>query len=181
MFKTILVAFDGSDNAVFGLNKAIELGKLYSSKIIVFYSVQHYFRTLRTFPIPFLGSVTDPIGLDAETEATVFESHRNIGERLLSGAKQLVDDAGLECETELVVDKGPVEAAQLLVETKEIDLIIIGAKGTHGALSRGILGSVTTGIVNNVCTNIFVVRSECGPHGKPQKEPKKQQKGKVKN
>ncbi|HME52845.1 MAG TPA: universal stress protein [Candidatus Lokiarchaeia archaeon] len=161
MFSKILVAFDGSDHASVALDKAIELGKQGNASIVIFYAVQHFFRTARTFPIPFLSMSVNAYDLDEQSEQAVYNSHKSLGERLLVEAKQKVEDAGLSCETELVESTGPVEAAKDLVRDKGIDLVIVGAGGVHNALGRAVLGSVSTGIANNVCCNIMIIRAEC--------------------
>jgi nucleotide-binding universal stress UspA family protein len=186
MFAKILVPFDGSDHSVWSLQNAIEIGKLYKSEIIVFHSVQHYFRAVKvnTF-FPFFGMSTtspmssmgkDPLAIDPAVEEQVFQSQKNIGERLLAEAKKKVDAAGLKCETMLVESQGPVEATKELVEKMGIDLVIVGARGVHNAVERVLLGSVSSGIVNSVCTNIMIMRSECSAsHGPvPAEQPKKQ-------
>ncbi len=170
MFKKILVAFDGSDHASYALSKAIEIGKLYNSEITVFHSIRHYFRTVKvnTF-FPSFGSSSmgqDNFNISPDAEEAVFQSQKNIGERLLAEAKKRVDDAGLKSVIELVENQGPVEAAKHFVETRGIDLVIVGARGVHNAIERLFLGSVSSGIVNSVCTNIMITRSECAAsHG----------------
>jgi nucleotide-binding universal stress UspA family protein len=192
MFNKILIPFDGSDPSVWSLQNAIEIGKLYKSEIIVFHSVRHYFRTVKmnTF-FPFLGMSTtsptltmnqDQLAIDANAEEQLFQNQKRIGERLLAEAKKKVDAAGLKCETILVEFQGPVEAAKELVEKMGIDLVIVGARGVHNAVERVLLGSVSSGIVNSVCTNIMIMRSECAEsHGLvPSEQPKKQKaKGKA--
>jgi nucleotide-binding universal stress UspA family protein len=170
MFAKILVAYDGSPHAQWALLKAIEIGKIDKSEITVYHSVQHYFRTvkLNTF-FPLLGSSSmkeDNMGISLDAEAAVFRSQMAIGERLLAEAKKKVEDAGLKCAVELIENQGPVEAAKHLVETKGMDLVVVGARGVHNAVERVLLGSVSSGIVNSVCSNIMIMRSECdASHG----------------
>nr|MDO8085506.1 universal stress protein [Candidatus Sigynarchaeum springense] len=191
-FNQILVPFDGSDHSVWGLQNAIEIGKQYNSQIIVFHSIQHYFHTVKaTTSIPFLGMLStssmapmerDQLAIDTDAAERVFQSQKSIGERLLSEAKKKVEAAGLKCEAVLVENMGPVEAARDLVEKRGIELVIVGARGVHNAIERILLGSVTSGIVNSVCTNIMIIRSECAAsHGSvPAAQPKKQKaKGKA--
>ncbi|MBN2151698.1 MAG: universal stress protein [Candidatus Lokiarchaeota archaeon] len=181
MFNKILVPFDGSDHSVWSLQNAIEIGKLYKSEIIVYHSIKHYFRAVKanTF-FPFFGLATsagstmsqltgmeaDPMALDPAAEEQVFRSQKRIGERLLAEARKRVEAAGLKCETILTEFQGPVDAAKDIVEKMGIDLVIVGARGVHNAVERVLLGSVSSGIVNSVCTNIMVMRSECAAsHG----------------
>ncbi|MEX2684244.1 MAG: universal stress protein [Candidatus Sigynarchaeota archaeon] len=191
-FKQILVPFDGSDPSSWSLQNAIEIGKLHNSQIIVFHSIQHYFHTVKAITsIPFLGMLNtssmppmgqDSLAIDADAEARMFQTQKAIGERLLSEAKKKVEAAGLKCEVILVENTGPVEAARDLVQKRGIDLVIVGARGVHNAIERIFLGSVTSGIVNSVCTNIMIMRSECAAsHGSvPAEQPKKQKaKGKA--
>ncbi len=189
MFAKIIVPFDGSAHSMWSLQNAMEIGKLYKSEIIVMHSVQHYFRTVKVntfFPILGMSNATplnqDQFGIDAAAEESIFQSQKNIGLRLLDEAKKKVEASGLKCETILVENMGPVEATRDLVEKRGIDLVIVGARGVHNAVERVLLGSVSSGIVNSVCTNIMIMRSECAEsHGLvPTEQPKKQKaKGKA--
>jgi nucleotide-binding universal stress UspA family protein len=161
MFQKILVAFDGSDHATFALERAIEIAKLDNASIVVFFAIQHFFRTARTFPIPFLSMSVNAYELDEQSEQAIFNSHKELGERLLNAAKDKVEEAGLTCELELVENSTPVDAAKELVQNKGIDLVVVGAGGIHNALGRAILGSVSSSIANNVCCNILIMRAEC--------------------
>jgi nucleotide-binding universal stress UspA family protein len=184
-FRQILVPFDGSDHSIWSLQNAIEIGKQNNSQIIVFHAVQHYFHTVKpTTYVPFLGMLNapsmSPMGqdqpsIDHDSEERLFQSQKDIGTRLLAEAKKRVEAAGLKCETLLVENKGAVEATRELVENRGIDLVIVGARGVHNAIERVLLGSVTSGIVNSVCTNIMIMRSECAAsHGAvPTEQPKK--------
>lgn len=163
MFKKILVAFDGSDHATWALKKAMQIAKQQGSEIIVYYAIQHNFRSMRTLPIPFLTNFyqQDPLAVNEETEAMVYESHKNAGRRILKEAGDLLEKADIKHDLVLVENSGAVDAAKELVEAKAIDLVIVGARGVHSTLERLILGSVSSGIVNSVCSNILVMRSEC--------------------
>ncbi|NMC04430.1 MAG: universal stress protein [Candidatus Lokiarchaeota archaeon] len=191
-FRQILVPFDGSDHSIWSLQNAIEIGKPNDAQIIVFHAIQHYFHTVKPATyIPFLGMLNattmvpmgqEPLALDRDAEERLFQSQKEIGTRLLAEAKKRVEAAGLKCETLLVENKGPVEAARELVEKRGIDLVIVGARGVHNAVERLLLGSVSSGIVNSACTNIMIMRSECAAsHGAVQAEPPKKQKAKGKS
>ncbi len=189
MFAKILVPFDGSAHSIWSLQNAMEIGKIYKSEIIVLHSVRHYLRSVNAnayFPIFGMSNVTplnqEKYGISASEEAAIFQSQKNIGVRLLEEAKKKVDASGLKCETVLAENMEPVEAVKDLVEKRGIDLVIVGARGVHNVVERVFLGSVSSGIVNSVCTNIMIMRSECAEsHGMvPSEQPKKQKaKGKA--
>ncbi|MHA1680227.1 MAG: universal stress protein [Promethearchaeota archaeon] len=162
-WKRILVAFDGSEHAMWALDEAIELAKQDKSKIIIYYAIKHSFRTVKPALFPFFSSnENDSMGLDPATEALVYKSHKDIAERILKEAVEKLKGTGLDYETELVENSNPVEAAVELVGSHNIDLVVVGAKGIHGALERLVLGSVSTGIVNKVCSaNVLVIRTAC--------------------
>ncbi len=163
MFDKILVAFDGSDHSTWALNRAIELAKQFKSHITVYHAIKHNFRTgsIQIPFIPFLGRTEDPLALDIETERLVYQSYKNLAERILTAAGKKLEESGVKHDVELVENSDPVDAAKELVDRRGIDLVIIGARGIHGTLERVLLGSVSSGIVNSVCTNILVMRSEC--------------------
>ena len=161
MFSKLLVAFDGSEHSMLALDRAIEIAKQENASITVFHAVQHFLRTARNYPIPFLSLNINAYELDEQSELAVYNSHKELGERMLDAAKQKVEEAGIECETVLVENTSPVDATKDLVQSKGIDLVIVGAGGVHNALQRAVLGSVSTGIANNVCCNILIMRAEC--------------------
>ena len=169
MFSKILVAFDGSDHSALALERAIEIAKQDNASIVVFFSIQHFFRTARNFPIPFLNMNMNmsmnmnmnASEIDVQSEQAVYDSHKELGERILNAAKEKVEEAGLTCEIELAENETPVEAAKNIVQSKGIDLVVVGAGGIHNALGRAVIGSVSSGIANNVCCNILIMRAEC--------------------
>ena len=164
MFNKILVAFDGSDHAKWALDKAIQIAKQNdSAEIIVYYAIRHHFRPMRMLPFPFLSPTNDdPLALDPAAEQQVYQSHKELAERVLKEAGKKLKDGQVKGRLELVENSSPVDAAEELVEKEGIDLVIVGARGVHNAVERVLLGSVSSGIVNHVCSNILVMRSECG-------------------
>ncbi|MBD3188385.1 hypothetical protein GF325_16235 [Candidatus Bathyarchaeota archaeon] len=162
MWKNILVAFDGSDHAMWALDRAIEIGKKDQSKITVFYALKHNFKRVTPTIFPFFSQDEDPFSLDPATEARVYQSQKNMAARILKEAGKKLEESGLEYDLELIENVGPVDAAMELVKLREIDLLIVGARGVHGPIERLVLGSVTSGIVNKVCeANILIIRTAC--------------------
>lgn len=160
--KSILVPFDGSDMAIWALNKAIEVGKPDSAKIYVYHAIKHNIRTARPALFPFLSADTNfSFGLTPDTEQEIYNSQKQLAERILQEAKKILEASSLDYEIKLVENLGPVDGAKDLVDAYNIDLVIVGARGIHGTLERVFLGSVSSSIVNEVCTDVMVVRTSC--------------------
>lgn len=127
--KRILVPTDGSDCSGLAIEKAIEMAKLFGSKIILFnvYDIQHvssYFDFQHQERI-------DSLCEDMEKQSL----------KILGKAKAMCADFSGEVETVSVTGNPAVQICEY-VEKNDIDLVVMGSHGM-GGIRRLFLGSVT--------------------------------------
>ncbi len=157
LFGNIVVAYDGSGQALEAVKKACQLAELEpESKLHVVYITTHpnaqlpaNFNTASFDPQQYLLSVEDILDLYnktiAEETATV---EKGIGNTL----DPLGDRASIE------VVPGYTPAADLLayVEKVDADVIVMGSRGL-GAI-RGVLGSVSYAVLRESSVPVLVVK-----------------------
>ncbi|MFT0850105.1 universal stress protein [Achromobacter sp. F4_2707] len=140
--RTILLPVDGSDNSVRAVQRAIELSKeTGDAKLLL----------VTAFAPIVSGNVKRFFSAD-EIQAYYQEE----GEKALAPAKAVLDAAGVEYESEVLV--GPV--AQTIADyakKHKVDNIIMGTRGL-GSITGMLLGSVTTKVLNLVDMPVLLVK-----------------------
>ena len=140
MYKTILVAYDGSEGAEKALNNAIELSKVLQAKLIALWIGG--FR-------PYYHETIDEI----EEESKAID---NFSSKL----KKKLKLRSLEEDIEIEFAHLQGNPAKLIVEYAEknhIDLIVMGCGG-HSGLWGNDLGHVTDKVSENAKCNVLIVR-----------------------
>lgn len=145
MYQHILAPIDGSESAVQGLREAIRLAADQKARLRLMYVID-------TFPI--LVGMASAASLDPSLIRL-----RNYGEQLLSAAKKLAGESGVDAETVLrEVTEGRI--ANAVVEeagASGCDLIVMGTHGRRG-LSRMALGSDADLVVRTSAVPVLLVR-----------------------
>lgn len=161
MLKKILCAIDGSDHAEKAAQWAGELAQKFDAELILLFVVPHRLappelrrmaesedvvKPERPAPLPVspqpglpASPLSDELGRRAGSSATIY---RELGERLVDGAKWQAENSGVAKVTGLVEDGDP---AHRIIETaarEQVDLIVTGRRGI-GDLKGLLLGSVT--------------------------------------
>ena len=138
MFRSILVAVDGSEHAAWALDEAIDLARAEGARL-----------TLITV-VPALPVVVGgyAVATDGELEAEA--------ERLLDDAAKRVPDG---VPFAAVRRAGPVAQAILdRIEQGEHDLVVLGSRG-HGAFHSLLLGSVSGAILHRSPVPVLIVHA----------------------
>lgn len=140
-YKNILVAVDGSEQSEKAFKEAVRIAKNNKAKL-------------------YITSIIN----DAEltTSAYSFEKLFTMEkERVETEVLKKIQDARTEeiANIEPIVDVGSPKRyiADIIPESHEIDLIIIGSTG-KGAIQRTLVGSTTSYVVNHAPCNVLVVR-----------------------
>ncbi|MFD1253937.1 Stress response protein NhaX [Devosia equisanguinis] len=149
MFKTLLIATDGSELAAKALDAAIELAKLHGSSLIIL-------------------TTTDPVGTSigaggfgaidaAPIIARLDETYTAEAKKLLDGAKALAGEHGIPAETVHVPHQRPADGIIDTARARNVDTIIMGSHGRRG-LGRLILGSQAAEVLARADVPVLVVK-----------------------
>jgi nucleotide-binding universal stress UspA family protein len=137
MFRKILVAVDGSEQASAALRVAIDLTQRYGASLCVLHAFPH---------------VSDLLG--TPQYENLLAARATIGEALLDAAHRQVADA-VPVETQLL--EGPPASAILRVaQEDQYDLIVLGSRG-RGQISGLLLGSVSSVVAQRAQCPVLIV------------------------
>jgi len=142
VFKRIVVAYDGSDQAIKALNTAIELAKAFNSKLDVVEVVD---------TAALLGMGFAPIPSDVI--AQVYNKAQNDVEQ----AKKKAQEAGVKDVTSQVLEGDPATSIIEYASKNGADLIVIGSRGLS-TFKRLVLGSVSSKVVQESRIPVLVVK-----------------------
>ena len=138
MFECIVYATDGSDYARKALVYARDLAKLHNAKLFVV----HVYSRVSDF-------------LDYKEYDTILGHRIAAGDKIIEEAGKEFEVAGLKFQTELL--EGPVaEAIMNVAETRDADLIVLGARGMS-SLEGLLLGSVSQKVIHHATCPVLVV------------------------
>ncbi|MDY0388509.1 MAG: universal stress protein [Methanolobus sp.] len=150
MYRKIMVAIDGSENANKAALSGIEIAKLAGAKL-------YALNVMPMTPHPsYFGVPIEPPKKVSKNEESLHEHFEKGGTKALDAVKEMGTQAGVEVETVLVSGHPGSEIIDF-AETNDIDLIVMGTLGRTG-LDRVILGSVATDVVRNANTRVLVVK-----------------------
>ena len=136
MFRTILVAVDGSQYARAALDLAVDLAQRYQASLCVLHAFPH---------------VSDLLGTPQYESLLVARSM--IGQQLLESAQTQVGDT-VVVATQLI--EGPPAPAILRVAEEEgCDLIVLGSRG-HGQIAGILLGSVSSTVAQRAHCPVLI-------------------------
>ena len=145
MYKSILVAVDGSQTSELALKEAIRLAKDMGARLLIVNVVDEI--NFNWAEYPNLTEIWDVLAAS--------------GRALLDKAAATAAEAGVEADTRLLEldklgDRVP-EALAREAETWPADLIVVGTHGRRG-LSHVFLGSVAEGIVRVATKPVLLIR-----------------------
>ncbi|MCT3286674.1 universal stress protein [Lactiplantibacillus pentosus] len=144
MYERILVPLDGSDNAYFALEHAIELAKVFDSQLFL----------LNVIDTNRFGVYSPDVFTSAAPDMMSFDEAQS--KKLLEQAQERVEAHQLRAEIIRQTGVPKVAIAVDVPKAQNIDLIVIGRSGTN-AISRLFLGSTTAYVVRNTEANVTVV------------------------
>jgi nucleotide-binding universal stress UspA family protein len=147
---TVLIAYDGSDNAKAAIERA---GAVLQHGPAVVATAWTSFEDAA--PAALLALPGDMVreGTQALDEANLEEA-----EELAAQGAELARAAGFEVESRGVRSKGPFFAALVqLAEELDASVIVAGSRG-RSALRAAVLGSVSTGLLHHTHRPVLVVR-----------------------
>jgi nucleotide-binding universal stress UspA family protein len=149
MYRHILIATDGSENAGRGVAAGLDLARATGAKV-----------TLITVSEPFPAfDLGTKLGLFRDQEAIDrYNDHcREAAQAILTAAHQQPAAAGVDCETLHVENSRPADAILDTAKARGCDLIVLTSHGRRG-LERFMLGSQASRVVQAAETSVLVVR-----------------------
>ena len=172
MFKTILVAIDGSDTAARALEAAIDLALKQESQLYIVHihlhgrpveelerlaEIEHILPEMTATALPSAAPNAQTVGemlSDAEHEARVVSV---MGDLILRRARQKSLEAGVE-QVETYAGSGDYADGILdAIDDTGADLVVLGRRGL-GRLRQMLLGSVTNKVVQHAGSAILLVQ-----------------------
>ncbi|WP_018507760.1 universal stress protein [Thiobacillus thioparus] len=147
MYKSILVAIDGSQTSELALNEAIQFARAAGSRLRIVNVVDEVNLNWSEFP----------------NTAELWDVLVASGRALLGKAASTAAEAGVEADTRLIEldrlgDRIP-DALAREADAWPADLIVVGTHGRRG-LSHLLLGSVAEGIVRVASKPVLLVRGK---------------------
>lgn len=142
-FKNIMVPFDGSEHAVNAVKTALQLaGLIEGSKVYVVNII--------------------PAG-NLESSVSDYEIYHDTMQHMVDTEKKTLTEKleGVFGENPTIVPEAftafsPVDGISRYVESKDIDLVVMGRRGLSGL--RGMLGSVSYGVLHAVDIPVMTVK-----------------------
>lgn len=146
MFKSILLATDGSAASDHAASVAVGLARTHGAKLTALYAVDPY-------PYVGLGEV-NPMGFQAYMSAAqehAATAHSRIAALCADGG------AAVQLEVKLVEDVSAASGIVQAAQAEGADLIVVGSHGRTG-IARLMLGSVAAKVVAESPVPVLVVR-----------------------
>lgn len=140
-YKTILVPVDGSEASLKALDRAIELAKFYSSKLVIAHVID-----VRSYSLAI--AYREPL------EEYAFDN----ANKILASAEEKAKAGGLTDVETLKKEGSPRSAiAKKIAPEVKADLIVMGATG-YGMVERMFVGSVSESTLRYATCDMMIVR-----------------------
>jgi len=150
-YPCILVPFDGSEFSKRALDEAIQVSKIFGSKLFVVMAVNE---PITEPPGMFFGMIRG-VAMDKAKEDYVDEAFYRAN-HILQETAEYCRKKRLTVNYEVL--KGhPADAILEFSKKKDIGLIIMGNKGHHGVRKLKILGIVSRHVVENATCPVMIV------------------------
>lgn len=145
MYKTILIATDGSELSEKAIHHGLALAdKLQATAIVA------------TVTEPWEAVIVGEVAMALPAEKYQYTAEAN-ARSILDKAKALATKAGVPVETLHVQDRHPAEGILEAAKSKGCDLIVMASHGRRG-FSRMVLGSETNEVITHGDLPVLVIR-----------------------
>ena len=146
MFKKILVAVDGSKSSFKAMDKAIELQKLMDTEIYLICVYKHHSLFEASL------SIGRPDSMDIPDKVL-----SEYAKEIVNHAKEKAKEKGAVKVRGFVKAGRPSKVIIKFAEDKEVDLIVVGTRGTHSDKEGMLLGSVSHRVASKAKCPVLVV------------------------
>jgi nucleotide-binding universal stress UspA family protein len=142
MFKNIIVAYDGSEQADHALHFAAQLALQAEARISLVYAFD---------PMPaWVGTPDFPIAVAVEPRIAYSEA-------LLDKAEKQLHEAGITSVEQNILEGPASDAIVQAADVRHADLIVMGTRGM-GALKGLLLGSVSERVIGAAHCPVLVIK-----------------------
>jgi nucleotide-binding universal stress UspA family protein len=149
LFRSILVATDGSPNGMRAVEVAANLAKTLNSRLAIATVILTPSYMFARTP----EAAMSPVDIDEYIKLSTAEA-----EKVLRDAKKRADEIGAKASTDLISNvPSVVQAIVEHAEKRNVDLIVVGTRGLSG-FKKMLMGSVSSGIVTHATCSVIVVR-----------------------
>lgn len=138
MFKKILTATDGSDNAMRAARKGRDIASCMGSEVTLVYAAYV------------------PAMYADDLRPEISDALREEGRRILASAAKLFEGSEVKPRQELLFDEKAEDGILRLVQERGYDLVIVGSRGLD-ATGRKALGSTSMRVVEAASCPVLVV------------------------
>ena len=145
MFKHLLLPTDGSDASQAALLKGVRLAKEFNARITGICVVPEFH--VLTFNTTMIEDTKDVFIAESRSQA----------QKYLTVLKKAADEAGVPCDTEVVLSDHPYEAIIHACESKRCDLIMMASHGRRGVQAL-LIGSETQKVLTHSKIPVLVYR-----------------------
>ncbi len=146
MFKKILVAVDGSKSSFKAMDKAIELQTLMDTEIYLICVYKHHSLFEASL------SIGRPDSMDIPDKVL-----SEYAKEIVNHAKEKAKEKGAVKVRGFVKAGRPSKVIIKFAEDKEVDLIVVGSRGTHSDKDGMLLGSVSHRVASRAKCPVLVV------------------------
>ena len=153
MYKTILVAIDGSEPSNNALDHAVEIASKFKAKLVMLAVVQRVM--IPMFPDEGFGGIP----LSAAKDMAKFQDKmRLVYQNVLDESKEKTKVEHPDLKVEAILKEGrPSGTITEYAEKEGVDLIVMGSKGI-GGYTGWILGSTSRKVVDSCTKPILIVK-----------------------
>jgi nucleotide-binding universal stress UspA family protein len=145
LFKKLVVAYDGSDNAARAVRTACSLAKQGAALVLVHvYSAPVYL-------------YAGPAAISPEQVRLLEDGAMAKAREILARGVELARREGANPKSELLESASTVQALVEFSANEKADLLVVGTRGMTG-FKKLILGSVSGGVINHATCSVLVVR-----------------------
>jgi nucleotide-binding universal stress UspA family protein len=147
MYKTLLVATDGSKLSDKALSHAIGIAQAMGAALTAFYAAPDY-------PMPAYadGVVYEPVSRKEYAKLAAEDA-----QKILEAAAAKAEAAGVTCKTAYAIAAAPWEAILAAAKKHKCDAIVMASHGRRG-ISAVLLGSETQKVLTHSKLPVIVVR-----------------------
>lgn len=150
LYKKIMIATDGSENAKKAATSGIEIAKLAGAELYIVHVIPKV-PNLSYFGIP----IESPRKIPIE-EQTFIKNLEEEGMEILKIIQKMADEKGVNAEI-LLLEGHPGSEIIDFADKNDVDLIVMGTLGRTG-LNRIIIGSVAVDVVRHANKMVLVVK-----------------------